>query len=50
MAAKVGVNVRHVAAVGETAGDMAEKAAKKLLKNTLLIQRILISIALYAKF
>ena len=30
VAAKVGVNVRHVAAVGETAGDMAEKAAKKL--------------------
>lgn len=33
MAAKVGVNVRHVAAVGETAGDMAEKAAKKLFEE-----------------
>ena len=33
VAAKVGVNVRHVAAVGETAGDMAEKAAKKLFEE-----------------
>jgi len=30
VAAKVGVNSRHVAAVGETAGDMAEKAARRL--------------------
>ena len=33
VAANVGVNVRHVAAVGETAGDMAEKAAKKLFEE-----------------
>jgi hypothetical protein len=39
VASKVGVNVRHVAAVDETAGDMAEMAAKK----TPLILRILIS-------
>lgn len=30
VAAKVGVNARHVAANDETAGDMAEKAARKL--------------------
>lgn len=30
VAAKVGVNSRHLAAVGETAGDMADKAARKL--------------------
>lgn len=30
VAAKVGVNSRHVAAIDETAGDMAEKAARKL--------------------
>ena len=30
VAAKVGVNTRHLAASDETAGDMAEKAARKL--------------------
>ena len=30
VAAKVGVNARHIAAKDETAGDLAEKAAKKL--------------------
>lgn len=30
---KVGVDVRHVAAENETAGDMAEKAARKLLEE-----------------
>ena len=30
VAAKVGVNLRHLAAADETAGDMAEKAARKL--------------------
>ena len=30
VAAKVGVNIRHLAASDETAGDMAEKAARKL--------------------
>ena len=30
VAAKVGVNSRHVAAENETAGDMAEKAALRL--------------------
>ena len=30
VAAKVGVNQRHVAAVGETASDMATKAAEKM--------------------
>jgi len=30
---KVGVNCRHVAADGETAGDLAEKAARKLFKE-----------------
>lgn len=30
VAAKVGVDARHVAAPGETAGDLAEKAARKL--------------------
>ena len=30
VAAKVGVNARHLSASNETAGDMAEKAAKKL--------------------
>lgn len=30
VAAKVGVNTRHLAALDETAGDMAEKAARKL--------------------
>lgn len=33
VAAKVGVNSRHVAADDETAGDMAEKAAKKLFEE-----------------
>lgn len=42
VAAKVGVNVRHVAAVGETAGDMPKRQQRNFLKNTLLIQRILI--------
>lgn len=30
VSSKVGVNARHVSGVGETAGDMAEKAARKL--------------------
>lgn len=33
VAAKVGVNSRHLAAVDETAGDMAEKAAHKLFSE-----------------
>lgn len=33
VAAKVGVNSRHVATNDETAGDLAEKAALKLFKN-----------------
>lgn len=33
VAAKVGVNSRHLAAVDETAGDMAEKAARKLFEE-----------------
>lgn len=33
VAAKVGVNSRHIAAADETAGDMAEKAAIKLFKE-----------------
>lgn len=33
VAKKVGVNSRHVAALNETAGDMAEKAAKKLFEE-----------------
>lgn len=33
VAAKVGVNERHVAADDETAGDMAEKAARKLFEE-----------------
>lgn len=33
VAAKVGVHERHLAAVDETAGDMAEKAALKLFKE-----------------
>lgn len=33
VAAKIGVNVRHVAAADETAGDMAEKAAKRLFEE-----------------
>lgn len=33
VAAKVGVNSRHVAAENETAGDMAEKAARKLFEE-----------------
>lgn len=33
VAQKVGVNYRHIAAFGETAGDMAEKAAKKLFQE-----------------
>ena len=33
VAAKVGVNFRHLAAVDETAGDMAEKAACKLFEE-----------------
>ena len=33
VAAKVGVNSRHLAAAVETAGDMAEKAARRLFKE-----------------
>lgn len=33
VAAKVGVNSRHLAAENETAGDMAEKAARKLFEE-----------------
>ena len=33
VAAKVGVNSRHLAANDETAGDMAEKAARKLFEE-----------------
>jgi 3-oxoacyl-[acyl-carrier-protein] synthase-3 len=33
VAKKVGVNVRHLAAENETAGDMAEKAARKLFEE-----------------
>lgn len=33
VAAKVGVNKRHIAAPDETAGDMAEKAARKLFEE-----------------
>lgn len=33
VAQKVGVNSRHLAAADETAGDMAEKAARKLFKE-----------------
>lgn len=33
VAAKVGVNTRHIAAENETAGDMAEKAARKLFQE-----------------
>lgn len=33
VAAKVGVNSRHIAKDGETAGDMAEKAARKLFSE-----------------
>ena len=33
VAAKVGVDSRHVAAKDETAGDMAEKAARKLFEE-----------------
>ena len=33
LAAKVGVNSRHIAAADETAGDMAEKAARKLFEE-----------------
>lgn len=33
VAQKVGVNSRHLAAPGETAGDMAEKAAKELFQE-----------------
>lgn len=33
VAAKVGVNARHLADPNETAGDMAEKAARKLFKE-----------------
>ena len=33
VAAKVGVNSRHIAATDETAGDMAEKAARKLFEE-----------------
>lgn len=33
VAAKVGVDSRHLAAEGETAGDMAEKAARKLFEE-----------------
>ena len=33
VAQKVGVNSRHLAASDETAGDMAEKAARKLFEE-----------------
>ena len=33
VATKVGVKSRHLAAVDETAGDMAEKAARKLFEE-----------------
>lgn len=33
VASKVGVNSRHIAAENETAGDMAEKAARKLFED-----------------
>ena len=33
VANKVGVNTRHLAAEEETAGDMAEKAARQLFKE-----------------
>ena len=33
VAAKVGIESRHIAATNETAGDMAEKAAKKLFRE-----------------
>lgn len=33
VAVKVGVNSRHLAAIDETAGDMAEKAARKLFEE-----------------
>lgn len=33
VASKVGVDQRHISAANETAGDMAEKAAKKLFKE-----------------
>ncbi|MBP9984163.1 MAG: ketoacyl-ACP synthase III [Prevotella sp.] len=33
VAAKVGVNLRHLAAADETAGDMAEKAARRLFEE-----------------
>ena len=33
VAKKVGVNSRHLAADNETAGDMAEKAAKRLFEE-----------------
>lgn len=33
VASKVGVNIRHLAAEDETAGDMAEKAAKRLFEE-----------------
>ena len=33
VAQKVGVNSRHLAAIDETAGDMAEKAARKLFED-----------------
>ena len=33
VAAKVGVNSRHIAATDETAGDMAERAARKLFEE-----------------
>lgn len=33
VASKVGVNFRHIAAENETAGDMAEKAARKLFED-----------------
>ena len=33
VAQKVGVDLRHIASANETAGDMAEKAARKLFKE-----------------
>ena len=36
VAQKVGVNFRHIAAGGETAGDLAEKAARKLFEEDMV--------------
>ena len=42
VAAKVGVNSRHLAAEDETAGDMAEKAATNYSVSIISTRRILI--------